>query len=96
MPKYYLLAGDASQFSICFLKLDKNEWKADYPLSYLLYIGLMSTISKVLTIFCLLCLCENRKYSGSFQKKSVGSSFKWVPKYIIRFLTKLKREERPF
>ena len=55
----------------------------------------MLTIIKVFTIFCLLCLCGNREYSGSFQNKSVSFSFKWVPSYILN-LTKLKGEERPF
>ena len=49
----------------------------------------MITISKVFTILCLLCLCGNREYPGSFQNKSVSSSFKWVLKYIL-FLAKLK------
>ena len=62
---------------------------------YLLHIGLMLAISKVLTIFCLLCLCANREYPGSFQNKQVSSSFKCVSKYIL-FLTKLKGEGRPF
>ena len=53
----------------------------------------MLTISKVFTILCLLCLCENRKYPGSFQNKSVSSSFKWVSKYIL-FLDKMKGEGR--
>ena len=47
------------------------------------------------TIFCLLCLCGNREYPDSFQNKSVSSSFKWVPNYIL-FLVKLKGEGRPF
>ena len=29
-----------------------------------------------LCILCLLCLCENREYPGSFQNESVNSSFK--------------------
>ena len=55
----------------------------------------MLTISKVFTIICLLCLCENWEYPSSFQNKSVSSSFKWVPKYI-RLLAKLKGEGKPF
>ena len=55
----------------------------------------MLTISKVFTILCLLCLCGNREYPGSFQNKLVSSSFKWVPKYILS-LAKLKREGRLF
>ena len=55
----------------------------------------MLTISKVFTILCLFCLCRNRKHPGSFQNKSISSSFKWVPKYIL-FLVKLKGEKRPF
>ena len=54
----------------------------------------MLTIRKVFTILCLLYLCRNREYPSSFKNKSVGSSFKRVPKYIL-FLTKLK-EERSF
>ena len=55
----------------------------------------MLTISKVFTILCLLCLCGNREYPGSFQNKSVSSSFKCVLKYIL-FVVKLKGERRPF
>ena len=33
----------------------------------------MSIISKVFTILCLLCLCGNREYPGSFENKA-GSS----------------------
>ena len=62
---------------------------------YLFHIGLMLTISKVFTILCLLCLYRYREYPGSFQNKSVSSSFKWLPKYIL-FLAKLKEEGRPF
>ena len=47
------------------------------------------------TILHLLCLCRNREYCGSFQNKSVSSSFKCLPKYILS-LVKLKWEERPF
>ena len=43
----------------------------------------MLTINKLFTIFCLLCLCSNREYHGSFQNKSVSSSFRWVPEYIL-------------
>ena len=31
----------------------------------------MSTISKVSTMLCLLCLCENREYPGIFQNISI-------------------------
>ena len=55
----------------------------------------MLTISKAFTIFFLLSLCGNREYPSSFQNKSVSSSFKWVPKYIL-FLAKLKGERSPF
>ena len=34
----------------------------------------MLTISKVFTILCLLCLCGNREYPGSFQNKSCGDN----------------------
>ena len=46
-------------------------------------------------IFCLLCLCGNREYSGSFQNKSVSSSFKWLLNYIL-FLTKRKGQRKHF
>ena len=55
----------------------------------------MLTISNVFTILRLLCLCGNRKYPGNFQNKSVSSSFKWMPNYIL-LLAKLKGEGRPF
>ena len=55
----------------------------------------MLTISKVFTSICILYLCGNREYPASFQNKSVGSSFKWLPKYIM-FLAKLKGEGRRF
>ena len=47
----------------------------------------MLIISKVFTILCLLCLCGNREYPGSFQNKAVkavSSSFKLVPKWSER------------
>ena len=40
---------------------------------------------------CLLCLCGNVEYPGSFQIKLISSSLKWVPNYIL-FLPKLKGE----
>ena len=55
----------------------------------------MLTITKVFTILCLLHLCWNREHPGSFQNKSVSSSFKLVSKYIL-VLAKLKEEGRPF
>ena len=42
---------------------------------------ILLTISEVFTILCLLCLCGNKEYFGSFQNKSVSSSFKWVLKH---------------
>ena len=51
---------------------------------YPLHIGLMFTISKVCIILHLLCLCGNREYPGSFQNKSISSSFKWVPEWSER------------
>ena len=84
------------RFLFVFLAKDKNEQTTKiYDLNYLLHEGLMLNISKVFTILCLLCLCENREYPGSFQNESVSSSFKRVPKYIL-FLNKLKGEGRPF
>ena len=61
----------------------------------LLHIALMSTISKVFTIFCQLCLCWNREYPGSFQNKSVSASFKRGSKHIL-CLAKLKGDGRRF
>ena len=37
---------------------------------------------KVFTILCLLCLCGNREYPGSFLKKAVSSYFKRVPSKV--------------
>ena len=60
-----------------------------YPLNYVIY------ISKVFTILCLLWLCGGiGNTTGSFQNKSLSSSFKWVPAYNL-FLAKLKGEGRP-
>ena len=39
----------------------------------------MLTIRKMFTILCLLCLCGNREYPGSFDNKSVSFSFKPMP-----------------
>ena len=55
----------------------------------------MLTIRKVFTSICILYLCGNREYPASFQNKSVGSSFKWLPKHIM-FLAKLKGEGTRF
>ena len=55
----------------------------------------MLTITKVLAIVYLLCLCGNREYPGNFQNKSVRSCFKWVPKFFL-FLDKLRRERKFF
>ena len=55
----------------------------------------MLTVSKVSTILCLLFLCEDRKYPGSFQNKLPSSSFKLVTKYVV-FLAKLKGEGKSF
>ena len=42
----------------------------------------MLIISKVFTILCLLCLCGNKEYLGSFQNKAVNSKLffqmKWT------------------
>ena len=35
----------------------------------------MLIISKVFTILCLLCLCEDREYPGTFPNKAVSSKF---------------------
>ena len=55
----------------------------------------MLTISKMFTILCLLWLCGNKEYPSSYQNKSVSSSFRSVPNYIL-FLVKLKGEGVPF
>ena len=75
--------------TLLFFPYIKEKWVSDIDLSsnYLLHI--MLTISKVFTILCLLCLCGNREYPGSFQNKSVSSFFKWVSKYIL-FMVKKK------
>ena len=54
----------------------------------------MLTIRKVFTFFCLLCLCGEKEYPGSFQSKLVSLSFRLLPKYIL-FLAKLKGEGKP-
>ena len=74
-------------FSLHEIKMSKQH--RFYSLNYLWHIGLMLTISKVFSILCLLCLSWNREYTGSFQNKSLSSSFKWVSKYFL-FLAKLK------
>ena len=70
---YYLLAGDTSQVSVFFLTKIKMSKQQIYLPNYLLHIGLMLIISKVFTILCLLCLCGNREYRGSFQNKAASS-----------------------
>ena len=55
----------------------------------------MFTINKVFTFLSSFCLCGNKEYSGSFQKKLVNSSCKLVPQYIL-FLAKLKEKARSF
>ena len=60
-----------------------------------MHIGLMLRTSTVFAILYLLCLCGNREHPDNFQNKSVGSSFKGVPKSYL-FLLKLKGEGRPF
>ena len=52
------------------IKISKQQI---YLLKYLLYIGLMLIISNMFSILCLLCLCGNREYPGSFQNKAVSS-----------------------
>ena len=42
----------------------------------------MLIIGKVFTNLCLLCLCGNRKYPGSFQNKALSSYFKRVPSEV--------------
>ena len=59
-----------------------------FLLNYLLHIGLMLIISKVFTILCLLCLCENMEYTGGFQNKAASIKFffqaqvKWEGRHI--------------
>ena len=81
--KYYLLSGDASQVSVFSLHMTKMSKQHRFTI----------TITKVLTILCLLCLCGNREYPGSFRNKSVSSYLKWAPKYIL-FQAKLEGEAR--
>ena len=66
--KYYLLSGDASQVSVFSLHMTKMSKQHRFTI----------TITKVLTILCLLCLCGNREYPGSFRNKSVSSYLKWA------------------
>ena len=61
---YYLLSGVTSLGFVFSLQI---------KMSNLLYVGLVLIISKVFTIFCLLCLCRNREYCGNFLKKTVIS-----------------------
>ena len=51
----------------------------------------MITISKKFTILCLLCLYGNRKYAGSFQKKSVSSPSIWMSRYVLLFAKQKRR-----
>ena len=47
----------------------------------------MLIISKVFTILRLICLCGNREYPGSFQKKAVSSKlFFQVSAQVNRFI----------
>ena len=50
----------------------------------------MLIISKVFTILCLLCLCGNREYPGSFQNKAVSS------KLFFQMSVKLSEREGLF
>ena len=45
----------------------------------------MLTISKVFTILCLLCLCGNREYPGSFQNKPVSSKLLFQLSLLSQF-----------
>ena len=46
------------------------------------YYLLAGDTSQVSVFSCLLCLCGNREYPGSFQNKAVSSSFKRVPSEV--------------
>ena len=61
-------------------------------MSNLLHVGLILIISKVLTILCLLCLCKNREYRGTFQNKTVISN----QQLFFQMSAQLKWEGRPF
>ena len=50
----------------------------------------MLIISKVFPILCLLGLCVNKEYPGSFQNKAVSS------KLFFQMSAQMKREGRPF
>ena len=52
---------------------------------------LILTISKVLTLLCLLCLCGNRDYPGCFQKKLGGSN-----ECPCSVLSQTERRMKPF
>ena len=81
--------------TLLFFPYIKEKWESDIDLSSNYLLNIMLTISKVFTILCLLWLCGNREYPGSFQNKSVSSFFKWVSTYIL-FMVKLKEERRLF
>ena len=82
----------------CF-KFWLRPWRRERPFLERKSIDLSSKLSLpygvMLTILMFYSACGNREYSGSFQNKSVSSSFKWVSKYILS-LAKLKGRRRPF
>ena len=84
MPKYSVLGGDTYLVSIFSLhKMKMSEQ----------HVGVVLTVIKV-SSSDFYSACGN-SVPGSFQNKSLGSFFKWVPKYIL-FLTKLHGETRSF
>ena len=72
-------------------RLFLGEINRDFSPKLLLHIGVMLTISKVLTILFspAFSSCGNRGHPCSFKINSVSSSLKWVLKYIL-FLIKPK------
>ena len=55
-----------------------------------LHVGLILILSKVFTIFCLLCLCRNREYPGNFQNETE------ISKLFFQMSAQIKWEGRSF
>ena len=57
----------------------------------------MLTKSKVFTILCLLCLCGNRVYFGSFQNKTVNSKLSFQLSVLVFYpLGQIEEERKAF
>ena len=80
------------QFFSCLLEIQVRflffSW--EMKMSNLLYVGLVLIISKVFTILCLLCLCNNREYTSKFQDE-IG-----ISKLFFQMSAQVKWERRPF